>query len=169
MFDATLNGTIEVVRGRLTDHRAAQLLAFWTGAGLLDEPAARDRLRDAVCVLLDEAGEVAGVNSVFRADVALVGSRPFWLYRSMLRAGAEPAGPELIRTAFRALDVEFDPDAGGPIGLCLLLDAAQARERPEAEWTDPRMLYAGYLADGRQVRVAYFTGARVGARAVSGG
>jgi hypothetical protein len=169
MSDTALNGTIEVVRGRLTDHRAAQLVAFWTGSGVLDEPAARDRLQDVVCVLLDEAGEVAGVNSVGRADVALLGGRPFWLYRSLLRAGTGPAGPALIRTAFRALDVEFDPDAGGPIGLCLLLDAAQARERPEAEWSDPRMLYAGYLADGRQVRVAYFTGARVGVRAVSGG
>ena len=30
---------------------------------------------------------------------------------------------------------------------------------PRAEWADPRTLYAGYAADGRQARVAYFRGA----------
>src|SRR5437588_469864 len=32
---------------------------------------------------------------------------------------------------------------------------------PEAESGDPGMIYAGYLADGRQVRIAYFEKAEI--------
>ena len=162
MSDASFTGSIEVVRGRLSDERADQLVHFWTSQGALDETAARQRLPEVVCVLLDGAGEIAGVNSVYPDNVELIGGRRFWIYRSFLLPAASSESPAMIRAAFGALEQEFDPAAGGPIGLCMLIaDPAEMRRRPEAEWADPRMLYAGYLADGRQVRIGYFADAKI--------
>ena len=64
MPESAISGTrVEVVRGRLTDERAEELVRLWTGHGMLDEEAARGRLREVVCLLLDESGEVVGANS----------------------------------------------------------------------------------------------------------
>jgi hypothetical protein len=110
---------------------------------------------------------VIGVNSVYAAEVGLIGGRRFWIYRSLLAPEAAEAGPEMIRAAFAALEAEFDPtDGDHPLGLCILIaEREEMKRRPEAEWQDPRTFYAGYLGDGRQVRIAYFEDARVGAHA----
>lgn len=153
---------IEVVRGRLSDDRAEQILRFWASEGVLEGDEARARLPEVVCVLLDDGGEIAGVNSAYPENVGLIAGRRFWIYRSHLSEAAQDAGPAMIKAAFEALESEFDPEQAGPIGLCLAIaDLAEMRRRPEAEWTDPRIIYAGYLPDGRQVRIGYFAGAKI--------
>ena len=162
MRDPAFNGSIEVVRGHLSDDRAAQLLEFWSTNTALGEAAARQRLDEVVCVLLGGAGEIVGVNSVYPDSVGLIGGRRFWIYRSFLLPVAANAGPRMISAAFAALEEDFDPVGDGPIGLCILIgDRANMTRRPDAEWSDPRTLYAGYLADGRQVRIAYFADAKI--------
>ncbi len=163
MTERGYNGTIEVVRGGLSDERAAELLRFWSGLGALEGAAAEQRLSEVVCILLDDSGAIAGVNSVFPAGVEAVGGRNFWVYRSLIPAAAAAAGPVMVSAAFDALDEEFEPDADGPIGLCLLMADQDRIGRPlDAEWPDPRLFYAGYLGDGRQIRVGYFEGAAIG-------
>ena len=154
--------TIETVRGNLSDEAAAEILAFWDEQGALSGDAAQKRLREVVCVLRGEDGKIAGVNSVYAEEVPLVGKRVFWVYRSLLDSGASESWIDLVRGAFGALEEKFDPEAGGPVGLCVLVsDRDEMKRRPEAEWTDPRLLYAGYTPDGRQVRIGYFPGARI--------
>jgi hypothetical protein len=149
---------IEVVRGRLNEARTEALLAFWAAHNALTPEEAQRRLPEVVCLLrLD--GRVAGASSVHAADVALIGARRFWIYRSLLTSEVADQMPAMLTATFNALQREFDGSRGAPIGLCVLLDEPQRRLRPEAEWSDPRMIYAGYLADGRQVRIAYFDGA----------
>jgi hypothetical protein len=156
------DGSIEVVRGRLGDERAEAILRFWEAVGALEGEAARRRLPEVVCVLTDGSGEVAGVNSVYPERLELIGGRRFWIYRSLLAREATGATDALIEAAFDALEEEFDPAGDGPIGLCLAIaDREEMKRRPEAEWESPRMLYAGYFADGRQVRIAYFAGAKI--------
>lgn len=163
MLDGAFNGNIEVVRGRLSDERADGLLRFWSTTGALDETEARRRLNEVVCVLLDHAGEIAGVNSVYSADVGHVGGQRFWLYRSLLLPAVADAAAAMVAAAFGTLDSEYDPAGDGPIGLCLLVtDREELKRRPEARWLDPQFLYAGYLGDGRQVRIGYFKDARIG-------
>jgi hypothetical protein len=153
---------IEVVRGRVDGPVADQMLAFWERHGALSRDEARRRLPELVCVLRGNDGAIAGASSVLAAEVPLIGSRRFWIYRSLLPGDAAEEGPAMITATFNALDAEFDGRAGSPIGLCVLIaDAAERRRRPEAEWSDPRMIYAGYLDDGRQVRIAYFEDAVV--------
>jgi hypothetical protein len=91
-----------------------------------------------------------------------VGGRVFWIYRSLLL----PAAPEawawerMLHAAITALESEFDPVVAGPQGICVLVGREEAQRRPDAKWLYPRMLYAGHLPDGRQVRVRWFMGAR---------
>lgn len=137
------------------------MLSFWAQRGALSSAEAQRRLPEVVCVLRSD-DRVRGVSSVYSAPVPLVGGRCFWIYRSLLDGSVAEELPDLIRATFDALHADFDPSGDGPIGLCVLIaDPRERRRRPEAEWSDPRMIYAGYLADDRQVRIAYFEGARV--------
>jgi hypothetical protein len=152
---------IEVVRGRLSEERAGEILRFWADHGALEGEDARRRLPEVVCILLDGEG-VVGVNSAFPGSVDLIGGRLFWIYRSLLAPEASEAWPAMFKAAFAALEAEFDPERGGPIGLFVpIADRALMKRQPEAEWPDPRTLYTGYLPDGRQARVAYFPGAKI--------
>jgi hypothetical protein len=73
------------------------------------------------------------------------------------------AGQAMLAEAFAALEREFEPGWQGPLGLCVpTADPEEMRARPEAEWRDPRLIYAGTGADGRQVRIGYFAGAKIG-------
>jgi hypothetical protein len=156
-------GSIEVVRGRLSQERADALVRFWTAEGALDEAAARERLGEVVCVLIGPDGEIAGANSVYASRLPLVGGRQFWIYRSFVRSPSPIAGLSLAANASQALEMEFDPAVGGPIGICYLVDdPAEIERNPGAQHLFPLSYYAGYLADGRQVRIRYFGGARIG-------
>jgi hypothetical protein len=136
---------------------------FWLREGVLDEAAARERLKDVVCLLLGGDGAVAGSSSVYRADVELLGGRSFWIQRSFLPRAPEDAWPAMAHHAFHALEADYRRTAGGPIGLCMPVeDAARLSRHPEALWLWPVSFYAGYLPDGRQLRVRYFEGAVVG-------
>ena len=150
--------TIEAVWRRLEGDRAEQLVRFWVGHGALDEAAARRRLGDVVCLLLDERGEIAGVNSVYDDRVPIVGNRRFWIYRMFLAPGTDPeAATAMVAAARDELERHHSPGDGGPIGLCLLLaDPELMRRHPEAFWPEARMIYAGYTPDGRQIRLGYF-------------
>jgi hypothetical protein len=152
--------SIEVVRGQTHGTVAKELMTFWAERRALTAERAENRLAEVVCVArLD--GKLAGACSVFPAEVPLIGGRRFWIYRSLLDEPTIDQGPSLIKATFDVLDGEFDGSPGSPVGLCVLADEAERRRRPEAEWSDPRMIYAGYLADGRQVRIAYFEDADI--------
>jgi GNAT superfamily N-acetyltransferase len=147
---------VEVVRGRLDRTRANELLAFWAARHALAEDEARRRLPEVVCALR-LGGELVGACSVYAAEVPLIGRRRFWIYRSLLDPVVADQALAMMRAAFDALESGFDRAPDSPIGLCALIAGAEERRRrPEAVWSDPPMVYAGYLGDGRQVRIAYF-------------
>ena len=152
---------IEAVYGSVSGQTADQVLDFWSARGALPEDEAQRRLPEVVCLLRAD-GQIAGVSSVHAAEVGLVGGRRFWIYRNLLDDSVAEHWYEMIQATFQALAESFDGAPGSPIGLCVLVaDARQRRNKPEAEWSDPRMIYAGYLRDGRQVRVAYFEDASI--------
>jgi hypothetical protein len=150
-------GTIEVVRGQLEDGRANQILDFLT------RQDAGDQLAEVVCVALDPAGEIAGVASVGEAVSPLIRRRSF-AYRNVIADGAdsERLAPEMFNTAFDALESEFDPSGSGPIGVCVSVsDRDEIERRPEVHWPEEDLTFAGYAADGSQVRVRYFENADI--------
>ena len=109
--------------------------------------------------LLRRDGVVVGSSSAYAANVELIGGRRFWTYRNLL--DDLDLQPAMIRATFDALQAEFNGSPGQPLGLCFLAGPEERRLRPEAEWSHPRMVYAGYVADGRQARIAYFEGALI--------
>jgi hypothetical protein len=148
------------VRGRLDERTGDELLTFWAAHGALDEAQARRRLPEVLCVLRGEGGALVGVCSAFAAEVPLIGGRRFWMYRSLLPGDARSEFFAMFDAAYRALDADYDATSEDlPIGLCLALEEQERVARPEAEWPDPRTIYAGYFPDGRQVRLAYFSNA----------
>jgi hypothetical protein len=156
-----VGGEIEVVRGRLDD-RAGQVLAFLSGEGGLNEEAARRRLSETICVALDD-GEVIGVNSAHQAGLTLIGGRRFWIYASTLKPDSEELWGRMFDSAFGVLAGEFDDAPDAPVGVCALIDdPARMASRAEAIWPDTELMFAGYLDDGRQVRLRYFWGASIG-------
>lgn len=155
---------IEVVRGQLDDARAEQILSFWSEQGAIEGDAAQARLQEVVCVVLDQRDRVVGVNSVYDAPVPLIGNRRFWVYRRLVDPDVdEQVERAMIEETHQALEREFAAgDGGDPVGLCLLIsDPEIMRRHPEAVWPGVGMMYAGYLEDGRQVRLGYFEGARI--------
>ena len=83
---------------------------------------------------------------MYESDVALIGNRRFWIYRSLLDQAVADHGPNMVRATFTALEDESGGSAEAPIGLCLLLGPEERRLRSaEAVWPDPRSIYAGYL------------------------
>ena len=147
--------TIEVVRGRLDRQRADELLSFWFKRRALSGLEARRRLPEVVCFM--RVGEaLVGTSSSYAHDLAPIGGRRFWIYRHLLDEVVSDQGPAMIRATYNALQAEFDGSPGSPIGLCVLAGPAERHGRPEAEWSDPRMVYAGYLREGFQIRIAYF-------------
>ena len=155
--------TIEVVRGALDQRRADDLLSFWLRRRALSEREAQRRLPEVVCVLRRD-GAVVGASSAYASNVALIGNRRFWIYRSLLDQAVADQGPDMVRATFAALQDEFDSASEAPIGLCLLVSAEERGLRSaEAVWPDPRTIYAGYVGGGHQVRLAYFENALIAA------
>lgn len=162
MFDAAPNVSIEVVRGRVAGELADEILRFWADQGALAEDAARERLNDVVCVARDDTGAIVGINSVYAAEVPLLGGRPFWMYRSFLLPQAAEAAAAMVVGAIRVLEAGYDPSREMPVGLCMLVTPGDVPYNPEARWLWPPMLYAGRTQDGREARIHYFYGAGIG-------
>lgn len=149
--------TAETVRGTIDRVTEKDLRRLWAHVAGLEGEDATARLAEVVCVLRGPEGGVEGVNSVYPSDVELIGGRPFWVYRSLLPGRAIRHWPLMFNAAFDALAADFKPNEPGPVGLFAPIHEPDLIEgRPEALWEDTELLYAGYLADGRQARIRYF-------------
>jgi hypothetical protein len=160
-MDAAL-GTIERAHDGLGEERAREVLEFLTLDGGLNEEAARRWLDELVCLAVED-GRILGVSAARGATVGMIGGRPFWLYRSALAPAAAGRWDAMFNATFDVLAETFRESDGSYIGLCVLVDdPAEIKGRPGAVWPETELMYAGYLDDGRQVRIRYFWGAAVG-------
>jgi hypothetical protein len=101
---------------------------------------------------------------VVSARVPLVGGVRLWLHGGVTAPGAAEAEDPLIAAEFDALEGAFEPEAGGPIGLCQVIHA-RPRMRPEAVCPRTGLMHAGFLEDGSQVGIRFFAQASIGPRA----
>lgn len=151
---------IETVWRSVGEGLTDELVAFWTGHGALNESQAQERAPQVVCVLRDSGGAIAGVNSVYRDSVPVVGDRTFWIYRTFAPGDeAGSAAEEMLAAARDRLAREFneaDDSDRGPIGLCVIARPEMAGPRTEATWPTSELVLAGYTPEGAQVRIRYF-------------
>src|SRR5262245_39196064 len=148
-------GEIEVVRGGVDDERAGEIVSFLSRQGGLNEEAARRRLAEAVAVATD-GGELVAANSVRPAGLQPIGGRRFWVYDCVLAADSQEQWDRMFNAAFDALAAEFETNGEGCVGVCALIDQPSAAEPAPAVWPETELMFAGYLEDGRQVRIRYF-------------
>jgi hypothetical protein len=109
---------IETVRGGPRGDLADRILDFWSAHGALDADAGRERLDQVVCALLDESGQVTGVNSVYAEDLPLISNNRFWVYRCYFkRAVWLPANYLFISENQRGAHarVRYFPGAQAPV------------------------------------------------------
>jgi hypothetical protein len=151
---------ITPARGGLDAARADQVLELLSREGGLNEETARSWLPEVVCLVIED-DRIVGVGTAHPASVALIGGRPFWLFRSVLARPSDERWDEMFNCAFDVLAGEFAAE-GAYIGLCVLVDdPAEMERRPEVVWPETELMFAGYLDDGRQVRLRYFWGAEI--------
>jgi hypothetical protein len=151
--------TIEVVRDHLPAARAEDVLALWAAHG---EAGGAERLGDVVALVIGPGGELAGLSAATAADVALLAGRRLWVQRSLLPGPAAAARPALLRATFDVLEAEFDPEGGGPLGLCVPGAPVPGDEPVPTTWDAPPAVLAGRGPDGGPVHVAWFAGASIG-------
>jgi hypothetical protein len=100
------------------------------------------------------------VSSLRDESIPLVGRR-FWVHPSS--SGSGGFDDEAFNATFVDLEASFEPGGPGPVGVCVLLeDREEMERRPEAIWPGTKLMFAGYLADERQLRIRYFPGATIG-------
>ena len=68
----------------------------------------------------------------------------------------------MLNAAFDALQAEAVADEESPLGLCAPFEAVEASRRPEVVWPQTKLMFAGHLGQGRQLRIRYFDDAVIG-------
>jgi hypothetical protein len=158
---ATGQVTIEVVRGQPSEQRAAGILGFLSRGWAIEGDAARRLLSEVVCVAL-EHGKVVGLSSARPENLALVGNRPFWIYRSFLGERSDERWNAMFNTTFEVLEKRFEEAETGPVGICAVVaDRTEMERSPEVVRPETELMHAGYLDNGSQVRIRYFWGAAI--------
>jgi hypothetical protein len=147
---------VEVVRDGIDHVLEKDLRRLWAHTAGVEGDQATERLTQVVCVLRNPKGGVAGVNWVADTAVGLIAGRRFWVYGSLLPGPAARHWPAMFNATFERLADGFQPNQPGPVGLFAPIGEQALLERPEAVWEDTELMYAGYLADGRQGRLRYF-------------
>jgi hypothetical protein len=152
---------VSVVTGRPDASRTEAILAFLSQSAELNEEAAQRWLEETVAVALD-GEEITGLAAVRPASISLISDRRFWVYRSVLAEDSDALWSRLFTEAFESLAGDLAETPGTPLGLCVLVDDPdQMERRPEAVWPDDELMFAGWLDDGRQLRLRYFWGAAI--------
>jgi hypothetical protein len=154
--------SVEVVRGRIDDALARDLVRFWTSYRVMSPNQAQERLKHVVCVLRDAGNNLAGVNSVDAREVELIGNRRLWVYKSFIPNVSPSLNSAMLQSALDALNERYDGGEKEPKGVCVLITDRELMKRfPEAIWPGSGLMFAGYTREGAQARVRWFDGARI--------
>ena len=149
--------SIDVVRGRIDDRLANELVDFWTAHNALDAASARKRVDEVVCVLRRPDGGIAAVNSPYRDRVEALGGRLLWVYRSFAPSDAAQAAFEpMFAAAAESLGADYAGGGETPWGLCYTGPAPSTAAAEDVRWPASGLMLAGFTAAGEQIRVRYF-------------
>jgi hypothetical protein len=143
---------------RPADAARADAVALWTEHGLLGADVRRERADQLVSLAYD-GDRLAGVTSVaiqridlLRGNFAMFRDFVAPAYRRRMLAAVLLSHSRAIIDHWSALN----PDAG-VLGLAAVVEGAALREPARLpRWTNAGLDLAGWLPDGRQLRVAWF-------------
>lgn len=146
-------------------HLSGQVLEIWKrNAGPVGEQA-KDRLAQLVFVVRNDAGDVVGMSTAFKAYVKQLRNY-FFALRLMLIPGYRIPGltSRLLVSTRDFLESIHEQDSVDQktIGVITLVENQRLKEsRNEAIWPASKMVYIGNSREGHHIRVYYFKGARI--------
>jgi hypothetical protein len=147
----------------VTPELQAELAAFWTGhKAIADADRAKARALQAVCVLRDERGALAGVaTAVLRVLPRL--RQPTYYFR-MFIAPAHRQQQQALPIFRAACEILEAANRERPESLGVLLEVENpdlARVFSHAVGARTGAVFIGYSPRGHQLRVVYFEGAKL--------
>lgn len=125
---------------------------------------AEERLQQLVFVVKNEAGDVVGISTAFKAYVKQLRNH-FFAFRLMLVPGYRIPGLTsklLVATRDFLESIHARDSNDMAIGLITLVENQAIKEnRNEAIWPASKMVYIGNTKEGSHIRVYYFKGAHI--------
>lgn len=141
-----------------------QVLEIWNRHGGPMAGKADERLQQLVFVVKNEAGDVVGMSTAFKAYVKQLRNY-FYAFRLMLVPGYRIPGLTsklLISTRDFLESIHASDSNDQAIGLITLVENKPIKEnRNEAIWPASKMVYIGNTKEGNPIRVYYFKGAHI--------
>ena len=121
------------------------------------------RSKEIVYIIRNNAGEVGGVSTVRPVRVKFLNDNHFYEFRCFI---APPFRAPGMDTLLAVKTKSFLQEQEGSIpkmkGMLMIIENESIKkQRTKAVWPASDMVFAGYTADGRHVRVGYFKGARI--------
>lgn len=143
---------------------SGQVLDIWKQYGGPVADLAGERLSQLVFLIRNDAGQVVGMSTAFKAYVKQLRNH-FFAVRLMLIPDYRIPGltSKLLVTTRDFLESACASESSPqPIGLITLVENNRLKEkRNEAIWPASGMVYIGNSRDGHHIRVYYFKGARI--------
>ncbi|GJL82179.1 MAG: hypothetical protein DHS20C01_18130 [marine bacterium B5-7] len=145
-----------------------EIVNFWLKHGALPQKDQADaRLSEVAMLALDSSGAIAAASSIFSHHYPPLG-HAFYFFRCFVHPDHRRAGlaVRLINEVYDHLDIRFKK--GSDPSIIGMIAAAENpmfnREHNEAIWPRSGFVFVGYNARGQQVRVRYFSGARIASK-----
>lgn len=160
----TLN--IENVWRRSTPALREEILAFWESNKLLPPGTdAAERAAEAVLLVRDGSGAIAGLTTAGIVQFKQLNSNNFFLFRSVILPGFRVPGlisRLIVQTRDFLEEFAATMKENRCIGMLTFVENPMLiRHRTEAVWPASKMVYIGSDPKGRHIRVYYFRGARI--------
>jgi hypothetical protein len=121
------------------------------------------RSKEIVYVIRDEAGEVGGVSTVRPVQLKFLNDNHFYEFRCFIAPTFRAPGMDTLLAVKTKLFLQEQEGSASKIkGILMIIENESIKQqRTKAVWPESEMVFAGYTADGRHVRVGYFKGARI--------
>jgi hypothetical protein len=163
--EALIPGFVLRPAWRLNDARIeADAVDFWTRLNILPpDVRPEDRAKELIAVVYRD-DRIVGVHTAMISELEQVRAR-FAAFRSAVDPAYRRTHVSLALTLYSRALLEGwarDNPEERLAGLCAIVESAQLAERgKQPYWPQSRLILAGFMPDGRQIRISWFEDYRV--------
>lgn len=154
----------QVVWRCISEEQIEQVVAFWTGLGILPSDEAYKRAQQVVIIIKNQIDEVIGISTAFYFQFDKLQAYVY-AYRCLIKKEARVVGLETKLTIETKMALEADAKTilkNKPVGmLAVVQNKALKTKCNKAVWPDIELIYIGDTPTGDQYRISYFENARI--------
>lgn len=155
--------TLSVVWQQTSSELTAEIKQYWLDEGLVSSDVADQRADQVVVVARNSDNSLVALSSV-EAHFSRRFQNYFYLFRTSVsrRAGGQLLSNQLLNTTYQELNNRYSSELDSPIGIMAVIENKHlARLYYQAVGARSQMFFAGYNANGQQIRLRYFEGATI--------